>query len=116
MMSLKPQIPNIHLSKDENYQFCNRIAFSWKLASIGVPVVLVYLGFLGDERIAQGQQDQIPTDEDWQRIICAKTQNNFPSAMWEKEIICGAASFWLLVKSLNVLLQSPLIEKRRAMK
>lgn len=38
--------PGFHLSTDSHYQFSNRFAFAWKLATIGIPVVLVYLGFL----------------------------------------------------------------------
>ena len=34
------------LSRDSHYQLSNRFAWAWKLASLGIPVVLVYLGFL----------------------------------------------------------------------
>ena len=34
------------LSRDSHYQLPNRFAWAWKLASLGIPVVLVYLGFL----------------------------------------------------------------------
>lgn len=34
------------ISRDDHYQISNRFAWSWKLATLGVPVVLVYLGFL----------------------------------------------------------------------
>ena len=34
------------LSRDWNYQMSNRFAWSWKLAELGFPVVLVYLGLL----------------------------------------------------------------------
>jgi hypothetical protein len=34
------------LSRDWDYQMSNRFAWSWKLAELGIPVVLVYLGFL----------------------------------------------------------------------
>jgi hypothetical protein len=34
------------LSRDWNYQMSNRFAWAWKLADLGMPVVLVYLGFL----------------------------------------------------------------------
>ena len=34
------------LSRDSHYQMSNRFAWAWKLASLGVPAVLVYLGFL----------------------------------------------------------------------
>lgn len=35
----------VRISRDSHYQFANRVAYSWKLASMGVPVLLVYLGF-----------------------------------------------------------------------
>jgi hypothetical protein len=35
------------LSRDSHYQLTNRFAWAWKLASMGVPVVLGYLGFQG---------------------------------------------------------------------
>src|SRR6266542_1050241 len=34
------------ISRDVHYQMSNRFAWSWKLAEFGIPVVLVYLGFL----------------------------------------------------------------------
>jgi hypothetical protein len=34
------------LSRDHHYQMSNRFAWAWKLTELGVPVVLVYLGFL----------------------------------------------------------------------
>jgi hypothetical protein len=43
--------PEISLSRDYCYQFANRIAFAWKIASTGVPVAMIYLGFIGDARI-----------------------------------------------------------------
>ena len=41
------------LSTRHHYQLSNRFAWSWKLAMLGVPVVLLYLGFLN----AQDMQD-----------------------------------------------------------
>ena len=40
------------LSPDSHYQLSNRFAWSWKLASLGIPVVLLYLGFLNAEDMA----------------------------------------------------------------
>ena len=34
------------LSAEHHFQLANRFAWSWKLATFGVPVVLLYLGFL----------------------------------------------------------------------
>jgi len=44
------------LSRNWNYQMSNRFAWAWKLADLGIPVVLVYLGFLGaNEMSDQGK-------------------------------------------------------------
>ena len=43
--------PDVQISRDSHYQLSNRLAFAWKLASLGIPTVLIYLGFTGDEVI-----------------------------------------------------------------
>jgi hypothetical protein len=45
-------IRGVRLSRDSHYQLANRVAYSWKLASMGVPTVSIYLGFTGDTGIA----------------------------------------------------------------
>ena len=45
-------VPSISIDRDSNYQLSNRIASAWKLADCGMPVVLLYLGFVGDEGMA----------------------------------------------------------------
>ena len=56
------------LSRDHHYQLSNRFAWSWKLASLGIPVVLLYLGFLD----AQDMTDDGPlfrSEEEWKRVM-----------------------------------------------
>ena len=56
------------LSRDSHYQLSNRFAWSWKLASLGIPVVLVYLGFLNAQDMARkGQLFQ--SEADWERTL-----------------------------------------------
>ena len=43
--------PRFDIRLTSHYQLANRLAFTWKLASLGIPVVLIYLGFTGDEGI-----------------------------------------------------------------
>src|SRR5690554_5715699 len=43
---LNDQVSGFNLSHKEHYQISNRFAWSWKLASLGIPVILIYLGFL----------------------------------------------------------------------
>lgn len=41
-------LPSFSLTTNSHYQLMNRIAFSWKISSLDIPVVLLYLGFIGD--------------------------------------------------------------------
>jgi hypothetical protein len=50
--SLASSSSGIGISRDMCYQLSNRVAFSWRLASWGLPVVLLYLGFLADQDVA----------------------------------------------------------------
>lgn len=38
-----------NVSIKSHYQLSNRVAFAWKLSQLNVPVVLLYLGFTGDD-------------------------------------------------------------------
>ena len=51
--ALRAHIPTIAIDRDSSYQLSNRIASAWKLADCGMPVVLLYLGFTGDEGMAK---------------------------------------------------------------
>jgi hypothetical protein len=52
-VALRRIVPEISLSRDRCYQFANRIAFAWRLASMGIPVAMIYLGFIGDTAISR---------------------------------------------------------------
>jgi hypothetical protein len=89
-----------------HYQLANRLAFSWKLASLGIPVALTYLGFLGDRGI--GNVGLPFTDADnWHDtfkahalpLICLET----PEVSASKR----GLPFWFAVRSRSVLTQSP---------
>lgn len=105
-ISLQINAPGMLLSRDENYQLSNRIAFAWKLASMGIPTTLIYLGFIGDENIAIDPH-RLNVATDWKSAFNLHSAKHFPVALQSRPIDCGAASFWLLVRDLLVLNQSP---------
>jgi hypothetical protein len=112
MATLCKLVPGISLTRDKSYQFANRIAFAWKLASLGVPVGLIYLGFIGDLGISHGD-DCFRTSKHWRDAFRTHTAEHFPSGMLERRIDCGDASFWLLVREIQVLRQSPMLGQRK---
>lgn len=109
--ALQDAVPGIALTCESNYQFCNRLAVAWKLASLGVPVILLYLGFVGDREI--NPVTFLKSDADWQATFRQHTAVHFPVTNLDKRIDCGASAFSLVVRSLEVQRPSPPIGSRR---
>ena len=53
------------LTADSHYQLASRLASAYKVASVGVPVVLLYLGFTGDTYFKDGIRDA----DHWQQLM-----------------------------------------------
>jgi hypothetical protein len=70
-----------HLSCDSHYQLANRFAWGWKLASLGVPVVLVYLGFLQAAEMSD-QGSPFDSHEDWEAAVRAHSRGVLPEGVW----------------------------------
>jgi len=106
------------INRDSHYQLSNRVAFTWKLASLGVPTVLVYLGFSGDSGIADAGTP-FTDSAHWQAVFAAYAQAVVPKDLFERRIECGIASAWLLVRSRPVIeassarLPDPALERDR---
>jgi|JI10StandDraft_1071094.scaffolds.fasta_scaffold239007_2 hypothetical protein len=71
------------LSQDTHYQMSNRFAWAWKLTTMEIPVMLVYLGFLnatemGDQGIPLTSHDR------WNELVEAQSRDLFPSSVWGK--------------------------------
>lgn len=99
--ALEAEVPGIEISRDRAYQLSNRIAHAWWLARHGVPVVLLYLGFTGDERMAD-VGEPYADDASWQEHFRAQAAEVFPADHLERRIDCGPAAFRLLVRSMSV--------------
>jgi hypothetical protein len=89
------------LSRDWNYQMSNRFAWAWKLADLGIPVVLVYLGFLSANEMSD--QGKPFTDAmDWQNVVKRHSQALFPVSVWDQRWMCGGQPFMPLIRSLEM--------------
>ena len=64
------------ISIDSHYQLANRLSAAEALASCGVPVVLLYLGFTGDTYF----RDYIKDDAHWQRLMATYVEDVVPAA------------------------------------
>jgi hypothetical protein len=66
------------LSSARCYQLSNRFAWAWKVASLGVPVILVYLGFLNAQEMGQ----PFMSHEAWERCLLTYTDGCVPRQAW----------------------------------
>ena len=72
-----------NLSTTHHYQLSNRFAWSWELASLGVPVVLVYLGFLN----AQEMPDpQFHSEADWNLALRDYGRGIVDESCWSESL------------------------------
>ena len=87
-----------HISRDTHYQMSNRFAWAWKLTELGVPVVLVYLGFLGADEM-QNRGEPFVCHADWQQLVKAHSAPLFQVDPWERAWNCNGHSLVPLIRS-----------------
>lgn len=102
-IDLARHTPGVKISSKAWYQFSNRIAWAWKLASLGMPTALVYLGFTNDERIAL---DPLKGDDHWRDVIISNTEHIFPAALWDRPLDVRGTPLWFLLRSRPCIRQS----------
>jgi hypothetical protein len=71
------------LSAESHYQLSSRFAWAWKVASLGVPVVLVYLGFLNADEMNRPFADH----QAWERCLLAYAESTVPRDVWNSSRI-----------------------------
>ena len=84
------------ISIESHYQLANRVAFTWKLASLGIPTVLVYLGFTGDEGIREDLGAPFSGESAWRVALRAHAFGQVPDALWETRLDVDGTPAWLL--------------------
>jgi hypothetical protein len=89
------------LSRDWNYQMSNRFAWAWKLADLGIPVALIYLGFLNASEMSD-QGRPFAGDTDWATLVKGHSQALFATEVWGQRWTCGGQPFIPLIRSLDV--------------
>jgi hypothetical protein len=88
-------VSGVAITRDSHYQLANRVAFAWKLAQLGIPTVLVYLGFLGDKNVGKEFRD----DTHWKTVFGDYSRPALPPDAFERPLNCGMAPVWFLVRS-----------------
>lgn len=95
--ALNEAIPGWKLSRDSHYQIGNRFAWAWKLASMGVPVVLVYLGFLAATEM-EDLGEPFTDYARWSKVVLEHSEDIVPPQAWGREINLRSATITPLIR------------------
>lgn len=99
-IGLNATIPGWSLSRDSHYQMSNRFAWAWKLTDLGIPVILVYLGFLNATEMAD-IGNPFATGSDWETLVNSHSEPLFPAAVWDQKWKLNGQSFIPLIRSVE---------------
>ena len=86
------------LSRDSHYQLSNRFSWAWKLASLGVPIVLVYLGFLNADEMADIGQPFRSKDE-WKAVLMDHSDGIVDPRSWGEWLDTGGTPMIPVVRA-----------------
>ena len=87
------------LSRDDHYQLSNRFAWSWKLATLGIPVVLLYLGFLRAEDMAKEGRRIFHSGDEWEDTLKRHCENIVDNSCWGKWLDVNGVPLLPLIRS-----------------
>jgi hypothetical protein len=89
-----------HISRDTHYQMSNRFAWSWKLTELGIPAVLIYLGFLKAVEMAD-RGVPFADHAEWESLVREHSGPLFPGDVWNRRWSVKGVPFIPLIKSLD---------------
>jgi hypothetical protein len=95
---LAASLPSVSIDRNRHYQLSNRVAYGWKLASLGIPTVLLYLGFTGDEGIRDAGEP-FKDDDHWQQVFREHLRGVCPLEILNGPVQVGPARLWVLSRS-----------------
>jgi len=86
------------LSSESHFQLANRFSWAFKVASLGVPVVLAYLGFLKCDEMSK----PFASHEHWKNRLLAYADGFVPRDVWGSIININAGSLVGVICSAEV--------------
>ena len=88
------------LSIEHNYQMSNRFAWAWKLTELGIPVILIYLGFLNAIEMSD-RGVPFSTHKAWGKLVLAHSEHLFSNEIWNRQWTLNGQPFIPLIKSIE---------------
>ena len=90
------------LSPEGYYQLSNRFAWSWKLATLKIPVVLVYLGFLNACEMDSPDTKLFCSEPEWQRVLRTYCEGKVDNSCWGKCLCFKGTPFIPVIRTCNL--------------
>ena len=90
------------LSPERYYQLSNRFAWSWKLATLKIPVVLVYLGFLNACEMDSPKTELFRSEPEWQRVLKTYCEDKVDNDCWGKNLYFNGTLFIPVIRTCNL--------------
>jgi hypothetical protein len=87
------------LSAISHYQLSNRFAFAWKLVKMGMPVILVYLGFLDAHEMEEGGRTLLKDHAQWARCVLARSKGVVPESVWGRTFDVDGIPLTIVIRS-----------------
>ena len=87
------------LTMDSHYQLANRLVWSWKLASLGIPVVLVYLGFLHASDMVDGKRTLLTSERQWRTAVMDHGRGFVDEGCWGPRHAVGNTPLRALIRT-----------------
>lgn len=100
--ALNAIMPGWSLSCDSHYQLSNRFAWAWKIARLGKPVVLVYLGFLNCREMDGPGRTILTSLGQWRRCVLKHSERTVPQDAWELKINVSGTSLIPIIRAADV--------------
>jgi hypothetical protein len=89
------------LSIEHHYQMSNRFAWAWKLTELGIPVILIYLGFLNAIEMSD-RGVPFHNHKSWEELVLAHSNPLFPGQVWNREWRSHVQLFVPLIRSVEL--------------
>ena len=93
----------VKLSTEAHYRLATHFAFAWKLAQLGVPVILLYLGFLDATELEPDGRLIFRDGEMWNKCVFEKTSKPLPEEIWDASFdVPDGAKITVLRKTMRI--------------
>jgi hypothetical protein len=89
-------LPDFKMSINSHYQLSNRISSAWKLTTLGIPVILLYIGFTEDKYF----NDHFIDNNDWKKEFNKYISGIVPTSFINNS---DSKSFLFFERSINVI-------------